>query len=87
MNNDNKKKNLSMSNFKDAQGNLVDPSTLSDEDKLDFYQANLLKNVIQVLEMSVSNERVFSRSKFEIMKYFHETQELIHSRNSEHEKT
>ena len=74
-----------MSNFKDTQGNLIDPLTLSDEDKLDFYQANLLKNVIQVLEMSIVNDRIFSRSKFEVMKYFHETQELIHSRNNEHD--
>jgi len=75
MNNDNKKKNLSMSNFKDAQGNLVDPSTLSGPERLDYEMALLLKKTIETLEMSIQNERVFSRAKFQIMSNFHEARE------------
>jgi len=64
-----------MSNFKDAQGNLVDPSTLSGPERLDYEMALLLKKTIETLEMSIQNERVFSRAKFQIMSNFHEARE------------
>jgi hypothetical protein len=76
MNND-KKKNLSMSNFKDAQGNLVDPSSLNDEDKLDFYLAIGMKNIIELLEASVFSDRVFSRMKFNVMQIFHDMRDKL----------
>ena len=74
---DNKNKNpLSMSNFKNSiTGEFVDPSTLSGSDKIDYYLSTLLKKVIETLEMSVTNDRVFNRSKFQIMADFHKIRE------------
>lgn len=66
-----------MANFKNERNELVDPATLSKEDKLDFYLSILMKRVIETMEMAITNDRVFSRSKFEIMKNFHEIRENI----------
>jgi|GEM_PF-6247652 len=74
---DKKKNVLSITTYKDAQGNLIDPTTLSEEEKTAYHMAVLLNNVIQVLEMAVSNDRIFTRSKFEIMKKFHSALEDI----------
>lgn len=74
---DKKKNALSIANYKDAQGNLVDPKTLSEEEQTKYHLASLMKNVIEVLEMAVDNDRVFTRSKFEIMAKFHAALEQI----------
>lgn len=79
---DKKKNTLSLANFKNpVTGELVDIQTLSDEDKIDFYLASLMKKVIETLEMAITNDRVFSRSKFQIMADFHDEQNNIHGRH------
>ncbi len=75
---ENKKNSLSMANFKNPNtGVLVDPSMLSDEEKLDFYLACAMNEVIQILEVSVAPDRIFNRAKFSVMKIFHETRDKL----------
>ena len=69
---ENKKNNLSMGNFKNTTtGELVDPSTLSKSEQIDFHLALLMKGLLELLELSVTNDRVFSRLKFEVMAKIH----------------
>lgn len=68
-----------MSNFKNGN-ELIDPATLSDVDFQDFVLTVLMKDCIEVLEMSVVNDRVFSRAKYELMAKFHSAQKTLHSR-------
>lgn len=63
-----------MANFKDSQGNLVDPATLNDKEHGDYVLTVLMKQVIEVLEMAVQNDRIFNRSKYEVMAAFHQAQ-------------
>ena len=76
-----KKKNvLSIAKYKNAQGNLVDPNTLSEKEKIEFYLAQAMKNTIEILEISipVSNDpRQFNRAKYNAMAVFHNLLEQI----------
>jgi len=77
-----KKNSLSMTNFKNSlTGELVDPATLNDEEYIDYVLSGLLKETIELLEMAVPGDRVFARSKFQIMSIFHQAQSKLHSRN------
>ena len=81
---DNKKKNsLSMANFKNDRNEIVDPSTLCNTDFIDFVLTTLMKETIEVLEMAVQNDRIFGRSKYEVMAAFHSAQSKLHSRKVE----
>ena len=77
---ENKKNSLSMANFKNDQNQIVEPSTLNNNDFIDYTLSLLLKSTIEVTEMAIGNDRIFTRSKYEIMKHFHEAQSAIHSR-------
>ena len=72
-----KNNSLSMAKFKKVNGELVDPSTLSSEDKLDFYLANLMKKVINTLELSIMNDRVFNTAKYQVMADFYAARENL----------
>jgi hypothetical protein len=78
---DKKKNSLSMANFKNERNELVDPATLDDVDFIDYVLTVLMKETIEVLEMAVQNDRIFGRSKYEVMAAFHLAQQKLHARN------
>lgn len=63
---------LSINRFKDPNGDLVDPTTLPNKDFNAFHTAKLMKSVIEVLEVSIHNDRIFNRAKFDVMAKFHD---------------
>ena len=83
MDNKKKKNSLSMANFKNDRNEIVDPSTLCNTDFIDFVLTTLMKETIEVLEMAVQNDRIFGRSKYEVMAAFHSAQSKLHSRKVE----
>lgn len=84
---DKKKNALSIANYKDANGNLVNISTLNEEERIKYHLASLMKNVIEVLEMSIPSDghadRIFIRAKFSIMGLFHSALENIQKKKAE----
>lgn len=53
---------LSINRFKN-----VDPSSLSSSDHADYVLARLLAEIIKRLEASIQTERIFNRTKYDIM--------------------
>jgi len=69
---------LSINRFRD-----VDVDALSDEDYQDYVLAKLMQAVIQRLEGSIQNDRIFSRTKFDVMASFWESRELLRAHKKE----
>jgi len=66
---------LSMKNYKD-----MDISKLSQEDFITYIFSKMMMETINLVDMSVSNDRVWKRVKFEIMKIFHDNYKEIEER-------
>ena len=66
---------LSMKNDKD-----MDISKLSQEDFITYIFSKMMMETINLVDMSVSNDRVWKRVKFEIMKIFHDNYKEIEER-------
>jgi len=63
---------LSLNRFKDR-----DTSALNEDDYLDFIFAKLMSDVIQSLEVSIQNDRAFSRARFNVMQSFWSARESL----------
>ena len=68
---------LSMNRFKAPNGDLKPIMEMSAEEKIDFVLAIAMKQVIEVLEVSISQDRIFNRAKFSVMKIFHESRDKM----------
>lgn len=69
---------LSMSSFKRPDGrSFKTADEMSKEEKYAFALAKLMKTTIEKLEMSIPNDRIFNRTKYEIMSAFHDCHEEI----------
>ena len=78
MNEKNSDNHLSINQFKNKEtGEFVDIETLNDEKKINFILSKLMNNVIENLEMSIHNDRIFSRSRYQVMKDFHAAREEL----------
>ena len=64
---------LSMSRFKLTNGDLKPFDEMTSEEKIAFTMASAMKQIIENLEISIGNERMFNRAKFNVMKIFHAT--------------
>jgi hypothetical protein len=71
--NNKRNNNLSISNYKDRNNNIIDPSKLDEKEKIGFHLTFLMKDIITILEMSVPQERNFTIAKYEVMAKFHST--------------
>jgi hypothetical protein len=60
-----------MNRFRMANGDFKALADMSNEEKIAFTMANAMKKIIENLEISISNERVFNRAKFNAMQVFH----------------
>ena len=74
-NNNNKNDRLSINRFRDA-----DISKLSNNDYQDYVLANLMQKVIQALEVSIHNDRIFARTKYTIFTEFWNALEAFEKR-------
>lgn len=64
---------LTISRFRTAS----DTNALSEDDFIDFVFAKMMQEVIQRLEASIQNDRIFSRTKYDVMAIFHNHRTLI----------
>jgi hypothetical protein len=71
----NKNTLLSLNTFKLPNGEFKNTDDMSDEEYQRFVLAKLMNSVIEITEMSIANDRQFSRAKFEIMAAFHKALE------------
>jgi hypothetical protein len=62
---------LSMTRFKKPNGEMKTVEEMDKQEKLAFSLATGMKKVIETLEVSIQNDRVFSRAKFNVMQIFH----------------
>jgi hypothetical protein len=74
--NNQEKDALSISRFRDK---VIE--TLSVEDHTDYVLAKLLQSVLQRLEVSIQSDRIYSRTKFDILTAFWDARDEFHSRN------
>jgi len=63
---------LSMNRFKLPNGELKPFAEMNEEEQRDFCIADAMKKVIENLEVSIQNDRAFSRAKYNVMAIFHE---------------
>jgi len=63
---DNKSQRLSFNRFRD-----VDINNLSKEDAIDYQLAQLMKSMIEVLEISIADSRQFTRARYNVLSAFH----------------
>ncbi len=60
-----------MTRFKKPNGEMKTVEEMDKQEKLAFSLATGMKKVIETLEVSIQNDRVFSRAKFNVMQIFH----------------
>jgi hypothetical protein len=63
---------LSMNSFKLPNGELKPIEQMAEDEIVKFRLAVAMKKVIENLEVSIQNDRAFSRAKFNVMGIFHE---------------
>lgn len=62
---------LSMNRFKLSNGEYKNVVDMSKTEHLEFVVAKLMKDIIEKLEVSIQNDRIFSRTKYDVMTLFH----------------
>ena len=72
---DNNNNSLSINRFKDR-----DVSSLTDEEYQDYVLANLMQKVIQALEVSIHNDRIFTRTKYTVFTEFWAARDALNQR-------
>lgn len=73
--NNQQKDALSINRFRDKN-----TETLTNDEFLDFGLAKLMQSVIQRLEGSIQNDRIYNRTKFDVMAAFWEAREELRNR-------
>jgi hypothetical protein len=76
MENNKKEDFLSMNRFKNTtDGTFKNLDSMDDDEYHDFVLAKLMKEVIESLEASIASDRVFGRTKHDVMAKFHRARE------------
>jgi len=76
-------KALSIAKFRDKTGNLDVSKIITDKDKIEFELAKLMNKILDVLQISIGNERQFKSARYEVLHGFHETYSNIIQRNEQ----
>lgn len=78
MNSKENREALSINRFRE-----VDVNDLTDQEYTDFVLAKLMQEVIQRLEGAIQNDRIFGRTKYDVMAIVWEARDLLSKRFSE----
>ena len=79
MNKDNQNRDsLSMGRFRD-----INIDDLTPEEHTDYVLAKLMQTVIQRLEGSIQQDRIFQRTKYDVMAAFWASREELHNRKKD----
>lgn len=78
MNSKENREALSINRFRE-----VDVNDLTDQEYTNFVLAKLMQEVIQRLEGAIQNDRIFGRTKYDVMAIVWEARDLLSKRFSE----
>lgn len=66
-----KNEDLSLNRFKNESGDFKSIQEMNKNEKIAFILAKALKETIETLELSIQNDRIFNRTKYNVMAIFH----------------